>query len=74
MGKKLGLHINGRRFDVDVEDDFASFLENQMQNDFNFEGNNDIKQLLYAYVRKSYELYGQSIQIKKTLEKIEKEG
>ncbi len=71
MSKKIGLHIGGRRFDVDVEDRFASFLQKQMLEDFNMEGNNDIKILLQAYVRKNHDLYVQNQKIEEILEKIE---
>jgi len=71
MSKKIGLHIGGRRFDVDVEDKFAAFLEQQMENDFNIEGNNDLKLLLQAYVRKNHELYMQKQKIEEIIEKID---
>ncbi|WP_456390855.1 hypothetical protein [Hydrogenimonas sp.] len=70
MGKKIGLHIGGRRFDVDVEDEFAQFLEFQMQKDFKMEGNNDLKALLQAYVKKSHELYLQNQRIEEITNKI----
>ena len=57
MSKKIGLHIGGRRFDVDVADDFSPYLKNDMAKDFNVDGNNDLKLVLQAYVRKSHELY-----------------
>ncbi|QSZ42514.1 hypothetical protein GJV85_10465 [Sulfurimonas aquatica] len=63
MSRKIGLHIGGRRFDVDVADDFAKFLEKEMTKDFNFEGNNDIKIVLQSYVRKAHELYTQEQKI-----------
>jgi hypothetical protein len=69
MSQKIGLHIGGRRFDVDVEDEFASFLKEQMSKDFNIEGNNDLKLLLQAYVRKNHELF---LQEKKTAEILKK--
>ncbi len=72
MSKKIGLHIGGRRFDVDVEDKFATFLEDEMAKDFNIDGNNDLKTLLQAYVRKNHELYLQRQKIDKILEKLEK--
>lgn len=72
MAKKIGLHIGGRRFDVDVDDDFAKFLTAQMTKDFNIDGNNDLKLLLQAYVRKNYELYKQEMKIEEILLKIEK--
>jgi predicted HD phosphohydrolase len=71
MSKKIGLHIGGRRFDVDVDDDFADFLETQMTKDFNIDGNNDLKTLLQAYVRKNHQLYMQENQIEEILKKIE---
>ncbi|HIP54414.1 MAG TPA: hypothetical protein EYH11_02970 [Sulfurimonas autotrophica] len=72
MSKKIGLHVGGRRFDVDVEDKFADFLQKQMIKDFNMEGNNDIKILLQAYVRKNHDLYMQNEKIEEMLAKIEK--
>ena len=72
MSKKIGLHIGGRRFDVDVEEKFALFLEQKMADDFNIDGNNDLKTLLQAYVRKNHELYLQNKKIDEILKKIEK--
>ena len=69
MSQKIGLHIGGRRFDVDVDDEFAPFLKHQMAKDFNVEGNNDLKKLLQAYVKKNHELYLQEIEIGKIMKK-----
>ena len=73
MSMKIGLHIGGRRFDVDVEEKFARFLEMQMEKDFNMEGNNDLKALLQAYVRKNHELYVQNQQVEEILKKLDNE-
>jgi len=73
MSMKIGLHIGGRRFDVDVEEKFARFLEQQMEKDFNMEGNNDLKALLQAYVRKNHELYVQNQQVEEILKKLDNE-
>ena len=70
---KIGLHIGGRRFDVDVEEKFARFLQQQMEKDFNMEGNNDLKALLQAYVRKNHELYVQNQQVEEILKKLDNE-
>ncbi|WP_373069710.1 hypothetical protein [Sulfurimonas sp.] len=59
MSQKIGLYISGRRFDVDVDDEFAVYLTKQLEKDFNIDGNNDIKVLLQAYIRKNYDLYTQ---------------
>ncbi|MDQ7045506.1 MAG: hypothetical protein Q9M32_06315 [Sulfurimonas sp.] len=74
MTKKIGLHIGGRRFDVDVENDFALFLEHKMSKDFNIEGNNDLKLLLQAYVRKTHELYVQEQKIEEITKKLNNLG
>ena len=71
MSKKLGLNIAGRRFDVDIDDGFAPFLEQQMRKDFNVDGNNDLKVLLQAYVRKNHELYLQEQKIEEIRQKLE---
>ena len=71
MSKKIALHIGGRRFDVDVENEFAQFLECQMSKDFNIDGNNDLKLLLQAYVRKNHELYMQEKEVEKIIKKID---
>ncbi|EDZ63242.1 hypothetical protein SMGD1_1816 [Sulfurimonas gotlandica GD1] len=71
MSKKIGLHIGGRRFDVDVEDDFAPFLEQNMAKDFNIDGNNDLKKMLHAYVKKTHEIFLQEKEIEKILRKTE---
>lgn len=71
MSKKIGLLIGGRRFDVDVEDSFAPFLQKNMSKDFNVDGNNDLKKLLHAYVRRTHELYLQEQKIEDLLSKTE---
>ena len=71
MSKKIGLHIGGRRFDVDVENEFAVFLQAQMAKDFNIDGNNDLKLLLQAYVRKNHELFTQEKEVKEILSKLD---
>ena len=71
MSKKLGLKIANRHFDVDVDDKFAPFLEQQMTKDFNMQGNNDLKLLLQAYVRKNHELFLQEQKIEEITKKLD---
>jgi len=70
MDKKLVLKISGSPFDINVESDFALYLEKQIKKDFNIEGNNDIKQLLQAYVRKNHKLYIQEKETKRIINSI----
>jgi len=70
MSKKISLHIGGRNFDVDVDEKFAIYIEYQMAKDFNIDGNNDLKIMVQAYVRKTYELYTQEQKIEEILKKV----
>ncbi|MDD2829421.1 MAG: hypothetical protein PHW18_07610 [Sulfuricurvum sp.] len=63
MKTKVSLTLNAKRYDIDVEEDFATYLISQMKHDFSYEGNNDHKQLLQAYVRRTFTLYEQEKQI-----------
>ncbi|MDP1785288.1 MAG: hypothetical protein Q8K81_07695 [Sulfuricurvum sp.] len=63
MNVKVSLTINAKSYDIDVEEDFANFLTHQMSQDFQIDGNNDLRALLGAYVRKNFALYSQEKQI-----------
>lgn len=71
MNKKITLFIDSRKFDMDIDVEFATFLENSMSKDFNIDGNNDLKKVLLAYVRKTHELYIQEKEVEKILKNIE---
>jgi hypothetical protein len=70
MPKKISLTVNAKRYDIDIDKEFAPFLEEQMRNDFNVNGNNDMKLLLQAYVQKAYALYQDEKKILSLLEKL----
>jgi len=65
--KKISLNINGRNYDIDLEDAFASFLQERIEKDFNFSANNDHKKLLAAYVSINHELFEMENNIQKLL-------
>ncbi|HHH73096.1 MAG TPA: hypothetical protein ENL04_04665 [Sulfuricurvum sp.] len=76
MSKKVSLTVNRSRFDIDLDDAFADFLLSQLEKDFKLDGNNDLKVLLQAYVKKNYELFEQEKKVEdviETLERIEKD-
>ena len=70
MSGKIGLYIQGRKFDIDVEEVFAQYLQKQMSKDFNIDGNNDLKALLQGYVRKNHELFFQEQKMKVLIKKL----
>jgi hypothetical protein len=57
MSRKITLSINGSRFDIDLEDEFYGYMEKELENNFNVLGNNDVKVLLQAYIKKNYEIF-----------------
>jgi len=71
MSKKICLDIEGHRFDVNLEDEFALYLEAQMAKDFKMDAKNDLKILLQAYVRKNHDLFTQEQEMKTILETLE---
>jgi len=70
MSKKVTLTINGSRFDIDLEDGFAGYMDSELDKEFNIHGNNDIKTLLHVYIKKNYEVYEAKQKLKETLKKI----
>lgn len=70
MSRKITLTINGSRFDIDLEDGFASYMETELDENFNIHGNNDIKTLLQVYVKKNYELYEAGKMLQNTMKKL----
>ena len=70
MRKTVSLTVNGTNYNIELEEEFAEYLEMQMEKDFNVEGNNDAKTLLYAYVRKNSELFTQEKMAHTILDKL----
>ena len=70
MSKKITLTVNGSRFDIDLEEGFATHMEADLEQRFNVHGNNDIKSLLQAYIQKNYELYEAEQKLQRTLKKV----
>lgn len=69
--KKITLTINGSRFDIDVDSEFAAYLETQIAGDFKSDANNSFKTLLQAYVRKNYELFELQKELDRLLKQVE---
>ncbi|MBN2896620.1 MAG: hypothetical protein JXK05_12100 [Campylobacterales bacterium] len=74
MGTRISLTVNAKRYDIDIDEQFAPFLLEQMQEDFNLNGNNDLKLLLQAYIRNSYRLFEDREQIDALLKRLEEQA
>ncbi len=55
--KKLSIVVAAKKYDISISDEFAVIFEKEIDETFAKEGNNDIKTLLSAYVKKSYEKF-----------------
>ncbi len=71
MNVKVSLTLNAKKYDIDVEEDFAHFLTEQLKQDFQIESNNDLRVLLQAYVRSNFRLYTQEKEIMALVEKLQ---
>jgi len=68
---KLTVSIGAKDFDITLDDDFAMFFEKEFKLTFGEKQNIETKELLYAYVQKSYDEYLNRQEYKKMVDKIE---
>jgi len=69
---KLSLQVGAKDFDIMLDDDFYDFFINDFKKTFEDKRNIDIKELLKAYVQKSYDEYQDNKKIKQLLESIDR--
>jgi len=72
--KKLTISIAAKRYDISVSEEFALDFEKELEKTFVKEGSNDIKTLLSAYVKKSYEKFLLEKEIDNINEKLKEES
>jgi hypothetical protein len=71
MSRKISFMVDGKKFDLNIEDEFAPFLQKQIAHDLNVDGNNEIKKVLEAYIRKTYELFLKEKKVEEILKKFD---
>ena len=69
--KKISITISGKTYDINVDDAFAQQLENAIKEDLNIEGNNSIKALLEAYLKKNYKCFQMEKKISSIIKKLQ---
>jgi hypothetical protein len=67
--QKLTLIVNGSAFEITLADNYAEAFKDEISKDLNLQEDNSIKTLLYAFMKKNYEI----LELKRELEKISKE-
>ncbi len=68
---KLSVQVGAKDFDIKVDKDFFAFFEKDFKKIFKDKRNIDIKELLSAYVQKTYNEYKNNIEIKEIIEKVD---
>ena len=69
--KKIVFTIAGRRLEVDLEDDFAAHVSNDLlKNKVSLDRDNDISQVLQLYLKSMYKDFESEEQIKTLLSNI----
>lgn len=57
MLTQISITINNKHFSLSLDKEFANFLQNSLVQDLNIDGNNDIKNVLQAYIRAKHDIY-----------------
>ncbi len=67
---KLTVSIGSKDFDITLEEEFAKFFEEDFRETFGQKSAIETKELLYAYVQKSYDEFISKKEYNKMLKKI----
>jgi len=70
--KKISITVAGKTYDINVDNEFAALLEESIKKDLKIDGNNSVKNLLEAYLKKNYECFMMEKRLSELLKKIEK--
>ena len=70
MKKKISISFAGIAFDMELDANFAQSLEPELQQLFTLDGNNSVKHLLEAYIKKSYEVYSLKHTVQENISKL----
>ena len=68
---KLTVSIGSKDFDITLDEEFSKFFENDFKDTFGEKNTLETKELLYAYVQKSYDEYLNKIEYRKLVDRID---
>ena len=66
----MSLRVSGSKFEIELEDGFADYFQS-CDDGISLNDNNDIKDLLRAYVQKSYDMYCMNNSVETIINKID---
>ena len=64
--QKVTLIINGASFEITLADEYVEMFKKELAKDLSLSDSNSVKTLLYAFLRKNYEI----LELKKEIESI----
>ncbi|HIP44054.1 MAG TPA: hypothetical protein EYG93_01800 [Sulfurospirillum arcachonense] len=68
---KLTVSIGSKDFDITLDEEFSKFFEKDFKDTFSEKNRIETKELLWAYVQKSYDEYLNKQEYKKMVDKID---
>jgi len=68
---KVTVSIGSKDFDITLDEEFSLFFEANFKETFGEKTDIETKELLYAFVQKSYDEYLNKIEYKKLIKKID---
>lgn len=68
---KLTVSIGSKDFDITLDEEFSKFFEKDFKDTFGEKNRIETKELLWAYVQKSYDEYLNKQEYKKMVDKID---
>ena len=68
---KITVSVGSRDFDITLDEEFFEFFEKDFKETFGEKGTIETKELLYAYVQKSYDEYINKQEYKKIINRID---
>ena len=68
---KVTVSVGSKDFDITLDEEFAKFFEKEFKETFDEKNTIETKELLYAYVQKSYDEYLAKIEYEMMVNKID---
>ncbi len=69
--KKFTIKIEGKEYEIELQEEFAKYMEKELEKNLPKWQNNAIKDLLGAYLKKCFECYTLEQKVEKLLKKFE---
>ena len=67
MSEKIVFEINGWKYNLSVEDNFATYLQLEISKDFSLSTPDSRKAIIHAYIKAKHELFKQEQEINKII-------